>query len=48
MKFMLLLKQIDDVEDEEDLIAAKAREDICLDGTVTWKEVQNEISEDVV
>ena len=42
------LKQIDDVEDEEDLIAAKeAREDIRLNGNITWEEIQNEISEDV-
>ena len=42
------LKQIDDAEDEEDLIAAQeAREDIHLNGTTTWKEIQNEISEDV-
>ena len=42
------LKQIDDMEDEEDLIAVKeAREDIGLDGTVTWEEVKNEIKTDV-
>lgn len=42
------LKQIDDAEDEEDIIAVKeAREDIRLNGTVTWEEIQNEISEDV-
>ena len=42
------LKRIDDMEDEEDLIAVKeAREDIGLDGTVTWEEVKNEIKTDV-
>jgi hypothetical protein len=42
------LKQIDELEDEEDLIAVReAREDICLNGTVTWEEVQNEIKQDV-
>ena len=42
------LKQIDDMEDEEDLIAVKeAREDIGLDRTVTWEEVKNEIKTDV-
>ena len=42
------LKQIDEVEDEEDLIAVKeAREDIRINGTVTWEEVQNEIKQDV-
>ena len=42
------LKRIDDLEDEEDLIAVKqAREDIGLDGTVTWEEVKNEIKTDV-
>ncbi len=42
------LKRIDDLEDEEDLIAVEeAREDIRLNGTVTWEEVQNEIKKDV-
>ena len=42
------LKRIDDLEDEEDLIAVKeAREGIGLDGTVTWEEVKNEIKTDV-
>ena len=42
------LKRMDDMEDEEDLIAVKeAREDIRLNGTVTWEEVQNEIKKDV-
>ena len=42
------LKRIDDMEDEEDLVAVKeAREDIGLDGTVTWEEVKNEIKTDV-
>ena len=42
------LKRIDDLEDEEDLIAVKeAREDIDLNGTVTWEEVQNKIKTDV-
>ena len=42
------LKRIDDLEDEEDLIAVKeAREDIDIDGTVTWEEIKNEIQTDV-
>jgi hypothetical protein len=42
------LKLIDDLEDKEDLMAVKkAREDIRLNGTVTWEEVQNEIKKDV-
>ena len=42
------LKSIDDIEDEEDRIAVKeAREDIGLNGTVTWEEVQNKIKTDV-
>ena len=42
------LKQIDEADDEEDLIAVKeAREDIRLNGTISWEEIQNEISEDV-
>ncbi|MEA5505802.1 hypothetical protein VB735_22350 [Halotia wernerae UHCC 0503] len=43
-----LLKKIDDVEDEEDLKAMKeAREDIRINGTVPWEEIQNEIKKDV-
>lgn len=42
------LKQIDELEDEEDILAVKeAKEDIRLNGTVTWSEVQNEIKQDV-
>ncbi|MEL6442552.1 MAG: hypothetical protein AAFQ80_25335 [Cyanobacteria bacterium J06621_8] len=42
------LKQIDELEDEEDMIAVKeAREDIQRNGTVTWSEVQNEIKQDI-
>ncbi|MEH1948464.1 MAG: hypothetical protein V7K77_16165 [Nostoc sp.] len=43
-----LLKKIDDVDDEEDLKAIKeAREDIRINGTISWDEIQNEISKDV-
>ena len=43
-----LLKKIDDQEDEEDLKAIQeAREDIRINGTVTWSEIQNEIKKDV-
>lgn len=42
------LKQIDELEDEEDILAVEeAKEDIRLNGTVTWSEVQNEIKQDV-
>jgi acyl-CoA-binding protein len=43
-----LLKQIDEVEDREDLEAVKvAREDIRSNGTVAWEEIKNEIQQDV-
>jgi hypothetical protein len=43
-----LLKRIDDIEDEEDSKAIKdAREDIRINGTVSWDEIQNEINKDV-
>ena len=36
------LKHIDDVEDEEDVIAVReVREDIRLNGTIIWEEVRN-------
>ncbi len=42
------LKSIDDVEDEEDLKAIKeAREDIRINGTVSWDEIQNEIRNEI-
>lgn len=42
------LKKIDDLDDEEDLKAIKkAREDIRINGTVSWDEIQNEIKQDV-
>ncbi len=42
------LKQIDEAEDEEDLVAAKeAREDIRNNDTITWEEVQNETNKNV-
>lgn len=42
------LKHIDDLEDEEDIIAVReAKEDIRLNGTITWEEVQSEIKKDV-
>jgi hypothetical protein len=43
-----LLKHIDDIDDEEDLKAVKeAREDIRINGTVVWEEIQNEIKKNV-
>ncbi|MEH2158506.1 hypothetical protein [Nostoc sp.] len=43
-----LLKRIDDVDDDEDLKAIKeAREDIRINGTVSWDEIQNEIRNDI-
>ncbi|MEH2365256.1 hypothetical protein [Nostoc sp.] len=43
-----LLKRIDDVDDEEDLKAIKeAREDIRINGTVSWDEIQNEIRNEI-
>ncbi len=43
-----LLKRIDDLEDEEDLKAIKeAREDIRINGTVSWDEIQNEIRNEI-
>ena len=42
------LTQIDELEDEEDILALEeAKEDIRLNGTVTWSEVQNEIKQDI-
>ena len=43
-----LLKRIDDLDDEEDLKAIKeAREDIRINGTVSWDEIQNEIRNEI-
>lgn len=43
-----LLKTIDDQEDEEDLKAIQeAREDIRINGTVSWEEIKNEMKKDV-
>lgn len=43
-----LLKRIDDIDDEEDLKAIKeAREDIRINGTVSWDEIQNEIRNEI-
>ncbi|MEH2059200.1 MAG: hypothetical protein V7K97_24215 [Nostoc sp.] len=43
-----LLKRIDDIDDDEDLKAIKeAREDIRINGTVSWDEIQNEIRNDI-
>jgi hypothetical protein len=43
-----LLKKIDDVENEEDLkIVKEAKEDIHINGTVAWEEIENEIKQDV-
>ncbi|MEH2283002.1 MAG: hypothetical protein V7K90_17005 [Nostoc sp.] len=43
-----LLKRIDDVDDEEDLKDIKeAREDIRINGTVSWDEIQNEIRNEI-
>ena len=36
------LQKIDDIEDAEDLIAVKeAKEDIRINGTITWEEYKN-------
>ena len=43
-----LLKTIDDQENEEDLKAIQeAREDIRINGTISWEEIKNEIKKDV-
>ena len=43
-----LLKTIDDQEDEEDLKAIQeVREDIRINGTVSWENIKNEIKKDV-
>ncbi len=43
-----LLKRIDELEDEEDLKAIEeAREDIRINGTVSWDEIQNEIRNEI-
>jgi hypothetical protein len=43
-----LLKRIDDIEDEEDLLDIKeAREDIRINGTVSWEEIEEEIRNDL-
>ncbi|MEH2231728.1 MAG: hypothetical protein V7K71_19240 [Nostoc sp.] len=43
-----LLKRIDDIDDEEDLKAiTEAREDIRINGTVSWDEIQNEIRNEI-
>lgn len=43
-----LLKTIDDQEDEEDLKAIQeARENIRINGTVSWEEIKNEMKKDV-
>ncbi len=42
------LKKIDAQDDEEDLKAIQeAREDIRINGTVRWSEIQHEIKKDV-
>ena len=43
-----LLKTIDAQEDEEDLKAIQeAREDIRMNGTVSWEQIQNEMKKDI-
>ncbi|MBD2679605.1 MULTISPECIES: hypothetical protein [Nostoc] len=43
-----LLKRIDELDDEEDLKAIKeTREDIRINGTVSWDEIQNEIKNEI-
>ncbi|WP_026730763.1 hypothetical protein [Fischerella sp. PCC 9605] len=43
-----LLKRIDDEEDEEDLKTIKeAREDIRINGTVSWEQVKQELKMDL-
>lgn len=42
-----LLQRIEDEEDEEDLKAVKAsREEIRLNGTISWEEIKKEIAEE--
>lgn len=42
-----LLKRIDDIEDEEDFdVIKEAREDIRINGTVSWEEIEEEIRND--
>jgi hypothetical protein len=43
-----LLKRINDEEDEEDLKAYDAaKEDIRINGTVSWEQAKNELKKDV-
>ncbi|WP_026730766.1 hypothetical protein [Fischerella sp. PCC 9605] len=43
-----LLKRIEDEEDEEDLKAYHAaKEDIQINGTVSWEQVKQELKKDV-
>ncbi len=42
-----LLKNIDDVEDEEDIKAIReGREDARINGTVSWEEIKSEIAKE--
>ncbi|BAY27420.1 MULTISPECIES: hypothetical protein [Nostocales] len=42
-----LLQRIEDEEDEEDLKAVKeSREEIRLNGTISWEEIKKEIAEE--
>ncbi|BAZ13136.1 hypothetical protein NIES4071_49750 [Calothrix sp. NIES-4071] len=44
-----LLKRIDEIEDEEDLLAIKeARKDIRINGTISWNEIEEEIRNDIL
>lgn len=44
----MIYKKIDNAEDEEDLKGiTESREDIRLNGTVLWEEIQKEIKNDV-
>jgi hypothetical protein len=43
-----LLKRIDDEEDEEDLAAYDtAKEDIRINGTISWEQAKKELKKDV-
>ncbi len=47
-EILAYLQRIDEIEDEEDLKAIEeAREDIRINGTVSWDEIQREISNEL-
>jgi DNA-binding protein H-NS len=47
-EILAYLKQIDAIEDEEDIQAIKEiREDIRTNGTIPWEEINRDINKDV-